>query len=96
VWPDGPPGTLPDEPPGPVPEPPVLPGMPPPVLLPWPPPGAVVPPGLAGPGLAAPGDPGAGGTPMPLSAPTQIGPVEQPAPASNTRTASTAKHARQP
>jgi hypothetical protein len=65
------------------------------VLSPWPP-GAPVPPELAAPGLAAPGDPGAGGTPMLLSAPIQTGPVEQPAPASNTRPVSTAKLARRP
>jgi hypothetical protein len=67
----------------------VLPGVLPPVLPPWPPPGAVVPPGPA-----APGDPGVGETPLPLMAPTHIGPVEQPAPASNIRPASTAKLAR--
>jgi hypothetical protein len=45
------------------------------------------------PGLAAPGEPGAGGTPTLLS--TQTAPVEQPALASSTRPASTAKLARQ-
>src|SRR5215471_4449584 len=88
--PDGPPGTTPDERPGPVLEPPVRPAPPPLVLPPRPPPSAVVPPG---PGAF--GDLGAAGTPMLLSVSTQIGAVEQPVPASNTRPASTAKLARQ-